>query len=594
MKRFFALLYVLMAGTLLFASASTAFAQEDDDDDDYVDAHMPVYLYLTADISDHINLDISEDRLRRILPMVEKYRKMHPETGVSATVLFSGAASQALAARNPQTHIVDFVLDYLRRGVIEVGYDGTDEPTYKQRPVIDLSQSKTPQERWLVRSAAAERYLTEARDPLSGAVQPGQVGGLKKMQEVFGEASIIAGVTLGLPDLYSGIVPELGGDTEIVHQIRRYNTKALMLGVTEENVTHDATYRKWTAAFGNAMSAGPDAPPELYWQDGVLRSSESFGVDNRLFHAYNGPAAFSFVLNRLDRQRIRIIHVELGNERNYLTKPFRADYAYPPMKYAYNHPDNPQLPAAARKAAKEVDVAYANEDGLLEWLATDAVPEQLGNMRFVSSADLKKLTPPGWGYDLPVKDLRSALEALMKTWGDDPAPPKYLEVRERFLSLSEMFQVMADALAEMNRTGKLPETVRVAHVYGLASTIRDIDAILGEVTAASVARAAAAIDGPLHDDSWKPVPANLIPARIKVNDLNLNAGQFLRLMAEALLASSPETKLQVKRTDLFWGPEPLRQNTRRVEDEGVIWTYKPAPVLWPRAFDAKFNRQPGE
>src|SRR5579863_5413620 len=118
----------------------------------------PVYVYLTARIFDHVNLDMTEDRLRRILPMVEKYRKAHPEAHVSATIMFDGAVSRALSARNTQTHIVDFVRNYISRGVIEAGYDGSAEPTFINRPLIQLLQTKTAEERWQARVEAANKF----------------------------------------------------------------------------------------------------------------------------------------------------------------------------------------------------------------------------------------------------------------------------------------------------------------------------------------------------------------------------------------------------------------------------------------------------
>ena len=57
----------------------------------------PVYFYLYARVTDHVNLKITEDRIHRLLPALEKLRKARPEANVSATVLFSGAVSQALA-----------------------------------------------------------------------------------------------------------------------------------------------------------------------------------------------------------------------------------------------------------------------------------------------------------------------------------------------------------------------------------------------------------------------------------------------------------------------------------------------------------------
>ena len=168
-----------------------------------------MYIFLYSRITDHVNIELSEDRLRRVLPMLERYRKAHPEAHVSATILFSGAISQALADRNAQTGIKDLVLDYARRGVIELGYDGADEPTYVNRPKPDFANAKTPEDRWVARGTAAERFLTEGRDPLTGNPVAGS-GGLKKMQEVFGEATCVTGVT-----------EEVGGDSEVLQHLNQ-------------------------------------------------------------------------------------------------------------------------------------------------------------------------------------------------------------------------------------------------------------------------------------------------------------------------------------------------------------------------------------
>lgn len=77
-------------------------------------AAEPVYIYLYARVTDHVNLDLSEDSLRRVLPMIERYRAEHPEAHVSATILFSGAVSHALDQRNAKTKIRDYVLDFKR------------------------------------------------------------------------------------------------------------------------------------------------------------------------------------------------------------------------------------------------------------------------------------------------------------------------------------------------------------------------------------------------------------------------------------------------------------------------------------------------
>ena len=224
---------------------------------------QPLYVYLTADFSDQVNLDMTEERLRRVLPMVERYRKAHPDADITATVLFSGAVSEALLERNKQTHILDFVQDFIHRGVIEAGYDGSAEPTYAKRPLVELRKAHTAEERWQARADTAEKFLTEARDPLTGAPEPGKDGGLKRMQEVFGEAVYIAGTTLYGADPMVKVIPELGSDTETVDRLRHYNSKAVLAGLTDSNPLETMLYRGWATTFSKEMSPVPAAPPEL-------------------------------------------------------------------------------------------------------------------------------------------------------------------------------------------------------------------------------------------------------------------------------------------------------------------------------------------
>src|SRR5205814_1090303 len=128
-----------------------------------------------------------------------------------------------------------------------------------------FSGARTPEERWLRRSDAAGRMLTEARDTLTGDPLPGKTGGLLRMQELFGPAVCITGVT-----------SDLGGDSELVHYLSRYNTTALMFGVPDPDPLRNMHgYRGSTQEFGRGMSPVPETSPELYWQDNFLRSSET-------------------------------------------------------------------------------------------------------------------------------------------------------------------------------------------------------------------------------------------------------------------------------------------------------------------------------
>ncbi|MGP0074266.1 MAG: hypothetical protein ACLPWF_20320 [Bryobacteraceae bacterium] len=537
----------------------------------------PVYVFLTARIYDHINVDMSEDRLRRILPMVEKYRKAHPEAHVSATILFSGAASRALSERNSQTHIVDFVRDYIRRGVIEAGYDGSYEPTLVNRPLVQLRKTTTPEERWQARFDAAGKFLTQGSDPITGAPQPDVAGGLKSMQATFGDAAYISGLTLFQFDLLVKVVPDIGSDSETIHQLRRYNTTAVLGGISDASPVETLRYRDWAQTFSNDLSPASNTVPELYYQDNFLRFSETTGNSNRPFQASNGVDALKSALDKLDRSKPRIIRVELGGDRDYLTPAFTERLKYPPLKLAYNNPDKPQLPAEAHRPDAEVDAAFAKEDAVLQWLTSDFLAANPSS-HLLSNAGLKQMVAPANGYSIPTDHLRAALAQTLNDWGDKPIPPKFLLVDGHYLSMADMFQVMTDELAGLSRSGHLPESVPVIPVFGPIMMHR-ASGPAHELTVASVAKYCVGLSDRLHDKTWTPVPNNTIPVRINFDDADMNPAQFLRLMAEAVVSGSPETKLTTKPEDLLWSREEIFLHTRPIADLVGVWTLKPASLL---------------
>ena len=564
-------------------------------------AKEPVFVYLNARITDQVNLDTTEDRLRRLLPEIEKYRKAHPEAHVSAVVFFSGASSDALARRNSQTHIVDYVKDYIQRGVIEPGYDGADEPTYESRPELDFSNAKSVEDRWLVREHAAENLLTEGRNPITGALEPGKAGGLKRMQEVFGPAACITGVAATvsmLPTVKTGskefrdlpkvptvknslpvLVPELGGDSETVEVIRRYNTTALMYGLAEDNPAALPGFGGSLLGFGNLVSPTPESAPEIYWQDNVLRTSESSNPSEEAEekeHDFSGLDDIKNDFKELSRTKIHVVHVELADERYYLKHALTKDSQYP-LKYAYEHPDSPKLPAEALLSKAEVDAAFAKEDAALQWITAEFLPANPGS-RFVSNAELKRMTEPSTGFSVPVDGLRADLKSILDNWAGNTFPPPYFHVAGHYLSLADLFQVLTDALAEQDRTGKLPATVQVVPVYGPVYTHTGHGPNTGELTVAAVRHFCAGLSAALHDTSAAPMPKNTIPILVHLEGNEINSAQFLRVMAKALEAPSPDTKIEIKMTYMFPGQAQIVPKTRKMSELGAMWTVKPAPL----------------
>jgi hypothetical protein len=562
-----------------------------------------VLIYLYADVADQINLDITEDRLRRLLPMIERLRKAHPEAHVSATILFSGAVSQALDQRNAQTHIKDLILDYKKRGVIEVGYDGTDEPTYEHRPTFKIADEATPLERWATRAAADEKFLTEGRDPVTGNPMPGAVGGLKEMQQVFGEASCIrnasASETIHPPPpvasatgtappftIYPNrdVEPEVG-DWELVPVLSRYNTKAILFGIPEANPYNISGFKGLSFGIAGLMSPEANTPPELYWANNVLHTSEwSGGWSNfvRTLHGYEDVAALKDFAAKIDRSKVQIVHMELGSEKDYLKPDFVKSYSAPTssspsLAYAYAHPDSPKLPAEARLSAAEINAMYGKEDAALQWVTGDLFAANPGD-RFVASSDFAQMTPPSYGYSIPMAALQAAVKKMLTKWGNDTFPPEYLVADGHYLSMAETFQVIDDGLAEFDRTGKLPQSVKVAKVYGPIALQRGHGPNEGEVSVATIAKECSQIATSLHDQTADPIPHNVTPPGVVIDNTGLTTAQFLRLMAEALVNPVPDAKLKIRMEYMTTAVSQLFPKDRMLSDTGAGWTFKPAPL----------------
>ena len=559
------------------------------------EVRQPVYIYLYLRVTDHVNIGMSEDRLRRILPLVERYRQMRPEGHLSATVLFSGAVSKALQERNAQTHILDFVKDYIHRGVIQAGYDGTDEPTYQARPTLEFSGQESPDDRWKMRQSVAERFLAEARDPLTGAPSSG-AGGLKEMQAVIGPAACIRGVELALktsrpapravtkggeppsdaPKPIAGIFREAGGDAETLQALRPYNTMAVMSGIAAANPAQFPGYREASRRFGQLMAPIPEASPEIFWQDYVLRVSETNGPVHPV-KAQDGVEAVKGLLDASPRETIQVVQVELGGAEKYLQPAFVKTAPNAPLKYAYEHPGDPRLPADALRPAADVETGWTKEDAVMQWLAEVYLPANAGS-RFVADADLRKMVGLATGFDIATGDLRSALTEMLTKWGTDTYPPSYILVHGRYLSLAELFQVLTDELAELHRTGKLPQTVKMVKVYGPIRVVTGHGPNVGEVTVAELARTCAELAGPLHDDSSTALPKNAIPSLLKINGIDLNPAQVLRLMAQAVVNPAPENTIRVRMTYMLGEAGGIFPKSRELFDDGFVWTIKPAPL----------------
>jgi hypothetical protein len=541
------------------------------------ETHAPVLVFVRMFATDPINIELTERRLRGSLGMLEALKGEFPGSKVRATIYVNGAVSDLLAQRNPQTGIRDLLLDKVKKGLIEIGYDGRIEPRSPDQPLVDYRNISGPKEDYLARLAVAGRMLNEGRDPITGAVLPGADGGLKRMQQVFGEAASIWGVQILVRDPAFITTPDLGSDAELVQNIRFMNRRATLTGVVEDIPHLDFVYDNWIPVFSKNLSDSGEASPDIYWQENRLRISERSDKESKDINAFDGVDAFKQYLGKLNREKIRLVVVNIGSDKNYLTPEYQKYLVYPPSNYAAKHPEAPKLPADAFAKDADVSAALQKEQGTLNYLLGTFLPQNPPS-RVVGNGDLLNMTEPAFGYRISTPGLRRAVNEAIKTWGDSPLLPKYIKVDESYLSLAQTYQVLAELLVERRRAGKMPESVEVMDVYGPVEMPAGNGAAKSEIAAKEVSLAAVYILPWLYEKNWSPIPWCAVPGQVKVGSLAVNGGQYLRLMMEAFLSDDPDAKLTVRPTQMIWAPEAVGIKTRPYEDMGTIWTIKPAPL----------------
>ena len=143
---------------------------------------------------------------------------------------------------------------------------------------------------------------------------------------------------------------------------------------------------------------------------------------------------------------------------------YSSGLLYPPVRFAYDHPDRTGLPPEALRPRDKIDEAYAREEELLRWLITEYFPANPGS-RFVSSADLKTMTADS-NSEVSMALLKKAASVLVSEWGANSVPPSYVTVEDHHFSLANMFQMLASTLSSIGQTGKAPNVVPLLHVYG--------------------------------------------------------------------------------------------------------------------------------
>jgi hypothetical protein len=338
-----------------------------------------IIFILKGQFRDHINFDLTEKRIDHALATLEQLRADHPSKGIAGAFLFSGSVSDALATRPSAEPLLKRIKAAQAAGLIDIGYDGSEEPTLLTRPRPNYRQARTPEQRWAARVESARWFLEEYKDPIWGDPDANRSGGLKRTGEVFGDITWVRGATL-----------DVGDDSEYAWLIRQKHPRAIMDGLRPGSSYAARNLHGYGAAVGMVQARLSDCQGcavELYFQDSMLRLSDVGGSQPTEFACWRGKEALSKYVAGLDRSRMRVIQLELAAESILLPdKPALAASNF--LQYAYDHPK------MARWPDKDlVDDATANERWNAELSSFKWLLASVSNYTIRRPSEISKLAP---------------------------------------------------------------------------------------------------------------------------------------------------------------------------------------------------------
>jgi hypothetical protein len=534
----------------------------------------PIYVLLQTTVDDVINTPASMDRLPRALKVMEGLQDRAAAYHPVCLVQFNGVAANRLGGENDSTHVVDTVKDYARRGLVEIGYDGIEEPTILARPQPNLRGADTPEKRWLARLQANEWFLTEWKQPVTGESDPSRTGGLKRVLEVFGRVDFARGATF-----------EPWYAAELVHALDAMGSRPALVGFLE-NTAYPARnfdgYRGGAPGSGAKFAADERCAPEVFWLDTALRVSDYGAFGARVFNAYEGPEALAKLIQGLDRSNLHVVQVRLGHPAVYMKPGFGARNYQTPLEHAYDNPKAPNLPPAARRTPEERAAMYAQEDAVLDWLVGTFFPENAGS-RFVSIGQLRSQAEAGLSDPVTRAELQQSAKQLVdRTDAALGQVPPFVQAGRRYFSLADMFGLLTDAMGSAAAPGAWPPSSKVVPLFGPLDIDQAKQVTGARISVAALMRESARLRGILTAGASTPVPRNLVPSTVTVGGVRLTAAQFLRAVAEAYVAAPGTTEVEVKWTE---GNNAFGTNfprTRPLAERGGTWTAKPAPIRFAK------------
>ena len=537
---------------------------------------QPIYIHLFHVQDDFYNTDWAWERLERTMSLLEEIRQDRPEAAAKMLLEVNGGTADMLDRFNKANSQADQIREGVRRGYLEVGYDGRHEPTPRTRPQPSFRNARTQEERWLARLAAFEALLADYKSlaPPFVDTDSARSGGLARTQEVFGNVASVRGVT-----------EELGGAPELAHTVNKFSPDAVLRGVPSSStwpLKNLDGVRDAVSGFSAHYTPTPDCLAEVYWQNDHLYLSDNAGTPNGPLSAIDGPEALQKVISQLDRTRPHVIRLELSSQLAYVKPGVEGGEAPVPILELYEYWKRAKIRPENLRSSDETDSAYQAQRETLRWITDELFRSNRGS-RFLGVGEMRTLAAQSVFDSVSIDQLRRAAASYLRAAGElRTYVPGYAEVDGHYLSMADLFQLLNAALAEYATHGRLPDKLPMRHVFGPISIPMTGGESDAEVTVAELIGKAAELEPALNDDEWRPVPRNVVPGVIAIGEVQINAAQWLLLMAEALQDLERRDSLRL-RIAYMTSEDALSYPVSRHPDEvGAVWTIRPAPLALGR------------
>ncbi len=528
----------------------------------------PVHVLLYSSHDDPFNDGLSSERYDVLLPMLEALREDHTGTEPTVHVLFSGTD---LRERGPG---LDATLDDLATASgegVHLGYTAFHEPTFDTNPIYDPAYGTWDWER---RVHAIDGLLSRARDPLTGEPLATGMGGLDLFKEVIGDATVVAGV---------------GSDGAQLHSLDRFDDGALVLGIEDGpqgmgTMVGDPNVGSLVAM----LSDDPATPLGVYWQGGRLHLALD-EVGTGPAYAREGTEAIEEMLVGMDRRRVNVLPVLVMDRGTYCNASATSsgEQVRSPTDWGYSHPDSPQLPAEGVIDWYDRQARYGATCSTLEWLAGELLPGTGGG--FLSPSEVRGMVDPGTGIAVSAAELATAADDLLVRRNELRSPEwvgiswGFCRGDYQYFSLVDMYGLLVQALAAYDERGALPPTVDLVNVHGPRGEAPPSQPS-NRVFLESVVAEAALQAGAMTDDEWRVDPRSTVPATSSPDGVEVNAMEFLLLMAatymvlfEGEVTGNP--LLNLLPTCQWPVTRSVLELEGRSTDTGDSWTLKPASAI---------------